>query len=233
MKSITPKQPAHLSKYAKECLEALVNSGLANTISLGGAFGLFHYYDYRPTHDVDAWWTDDVTDAKKQTVVAVLQSTLEKFGSVRVRTWGDLTSIELAQDGKTVFSFQIALRTQRLNELNGAGWIDVPLDSFEDLVATKMNALVQRGAPRDFLDIFTICQAKLINIEDCWKLWHKRQDLIGNEHDTAKACLAIETHLERIVLQRPLDQITDDQERKNAERLREWFHNSFLRVNDE
>ena len=61
MKTITPKQPAHLSKYAKVCLEAMVAARLANTISLGGAFGLFHYFDYRPTHDVDAWWVEDVT----------------------------------------------------------------------------------------------------------------------------------------------------------------------------
>jgi len=38
MKTITPKQPDHLSLYAKVCLEALVNARLASTISLGGAF---------------------------------------------------------------------------------------------------------------------------------------------------------------------------------------------------
>lgn len=233
MKSLTPKKPSHLSKYAKECLEALVKADVANTISLGGAFGLFHYYDYRPTHDVDAWWNENVTDVKKQAVVDILQSTLEKYGSVRVRIWGDLTSVELTQENITVFSFQIAFRTQRLNDLNDAGWINVPLDSFDDLVATKMNALIQRGAPRDFLDIYTICQAKLISMVKCWNLWHKRQGLIGNEHDASKARLAIETHLERISLQRPLEQIKDDQERENAKQVREWFLNSFLQVIDE
>ena len=232
MKSITPKQPAHLSMYAKVCLEALVDAGLAKLISLGGAFGLFHYHDYRPTHDVDAWWNEDVTEAKKQEVVQVLHSTLERFGSVRVRAWGDLTSIELSQDGKTVFSFQIAFRSLRLEDLNAAGWIDVPLDSFEDLVSTKMNALVQRGAPRDFKDIYTICVADLITIEECWQLWHKRQELLGNEHDDPKARLAIESHLKRIALQRPLDQFKDDEERAYAKNVREWFVNSFLKVNN-
>lgn len=120
-----------------------------------------------------------------------------------------------------------------MNDLNDAGWINVPLDSFDDLVATKMNALIQRGAPRDFLDIYTICQAKLISMVKCWNLWHKRQGLIGNEHDASKARLAIETHLERISLQRPLEQIKDDQERENAKQVREWFLNSFLQVSDE
>ncbi len=230
MKTITPKQPVHLSKYAKECLEALVAANLANTISLGGAFGLFHYFDYRPTHDVDAWWAEDVTEAQKQEVVAVLQSALERYGIVRLRSWGDLTSVELSQEGKTIFSFQIALRTQRLEELNAAGWIDVPLDSFNDLVSTKMNALIQRGAPRDFLDIFSICEAELITIEECWQLWHKRQELIGNQHDDEKARLAIETHLQRIALQRPLEQIEDDKQRESAKNVRSWFVNSFLKV---
>jgi predicted nucleotidyltransferase component of viral defense system len=30
------------------------------------------------------------------------------------------------------------------------------IDSFGDLVASKMVALVERGAPRDFFDIFTL-----------------------------------------------------------------------------
>jgi hypothetical protein len=232
MKKITPKQPDHLSIYAKVCLEALVEAGLANTISLGGAFGLSHYFDYRPTHDVDAWWIKDVTEAKKQEVIQILQSTLERFGIVRVRSWGDLTSVELSQEGKTVFSFQIAFRSQRLEDLNVAGWIDVPLDSFEDLVSTKMNALVQRGAPRDFLDIYTICQADLVSIAECWMLWHKWQELIGNEHDDDKAHLAIETHLKRIELQRPLEQIENAEQREYAKNVREWFVNSFLKVNN-
>ena len=106
------------------------------------------------------------------------------------------------------------------------------MDSFEDLVSTKMNALVQRGAPRDFLDIYTICQADLVSIAECWMLWHKRQELIGNEHDDDKAHLAIETHLKRIELQRPLEQIEDDEQREYAKKVREWFVNSFLKVNN-
>jgi len=116
--------------------------------------------------------------------------------------------------------------------LNVAGWIDVPLDSFEDLVSTKMNALVQRGAPRDFLDIFTICTAELITVEECWELWHKRQALIGNQHDDNKAHLSIETHLKRIELQRPLEQIENSEQREYAKNVREWFVNTFLKVNN-
>jgi len=34
-----------------------------------------------------------------------------------------------------------------------------------------MVALVERGAPRDFLDIYTVCQAGLVTLEECWELW--------------------------------------------------------------
>lgn len=230
MKNIQPQQPSHLSPYARACLDALVKANLADRISLGGGLGLFHYLDYRPTHDVDAWWSESLTEAQKQAVVQALETSLSNFGRVRVRAWGDVVSVELSQDGKTVFSFQIAARTLRLEEPISAGWIDVPLDSLADLVASKMNALVERGMPRDFLDIFTLCQAGLLSMDECWALWLRRQRLAGSDADASRARLAIETHLERIALHRPLEQIVDLGQREHARRLRDWFLSEFLKV---
>jgi len=233
MKIIQPQQPSHLSPYARACLEVLVKANLAARISLGGAFGLFHYLDYRPTHDVDAWWSGSVTEQQRQAVVELLETTLSDFGSVHVRAWGDMVSVELSLEGKMVFSFQIAARSVRLEEPILAGWIDIPLDSLADLVASKLTALVERGAPRDFLDIFTLCQAGLLSMAECWALWRRRQILAGSDADRARANLAIETHLERIALQRPLEKITDLQLRQQARQLRDWFLSDFLQVKDE
>jgi hypothetical protein len=233
MKNIQPQRPSHLSPYAQACLEALVKENLADRISLGGALGLFHYLDYRPTHDVYAWWSESLTETQRQAVVQALETSLSYFGSVRVRAWGDVVSVELSQDGKTVFSFQIAARTLRLEEPVLAGWIDVPLDSLVDLVASKMNALVERGAPRDFLDIFALCQAELLGMDECWALWRRRQRLADIDADFSRARLAIETHLERIALHRPLETITDLGQREQARRLRDWFLSDFLQVKDE
>jgi len=233
MKNIQPRQPSHLSPYTRACLDGLVKENLANRISLGGAFGLFHYVDYRPTHDVDAWWSESLTEGEKQAVIQALERNLSDFGNVRVRAWGDVVSVELSQEGKTVFSFQIAARTMRLEEPVQAGWIDVPLDSLSDLVASKMMALVERGAPRDFLDIYTLCQAGLLSIGECWALWRRRQTLSGSDADFSRARLAIETHLERIALHRPLENITDVQQREQAWKLRNWFLSEFLQVKDE
>ena len=131
------------------------------------------------------------------------------------------------------FSFQIATRTARLEEPISAGWIEVPLDSLADLVASKMIALVERGNPRDFLDIFSLCQAGLLGMEECWMLWRKRQRLAGSDVNRGRARLAIETHLERIALQRPLEHIADPGQREQARKLRDWFLSEFLLVKDE
>jgi hypothetical protein len=109
-----------------------------------------------------------------------------------------------------------------------ATWIDVALDSFPDLVAGKMVALVERGAPRDFRDIYELCQADLTTPQQCWQVWRQRQELAGSDVDADRAGLALETHLGRIELYRPLDQIADPQQRSEAERLRNWFREDFL-----
>lgn len=229
MKEIYPKQPSHLSDYAEACLKALVRADLADRISIGGALGLFHYVDYRPTQDVDAWWSQTVTEAQKKEVIYAIQSELESFGRVFTRSWGDVTSIELSQNNKKVFSFQIATRSVQLEQSISAGWIAIPLDSLTDLAASKMVALVERGSPRDFLDIYMLCRTGLLTINNCWDLWKKRQVLAGSDINTSRACLAIETHLERIVMHRPLESISDMDQREQAKKVRAWFRESFLK----
>ena len=228
MAVVTPRRPEHISEYAIACLQALVAHGLADRISLGGALGLLHYLDYRPTHDVDAWWAEDVSREERKQVVDVLESTLQAFGQVRVRSWGDVVSVELAQGGATVFSFQIARRSAQLEAPALAPWIEVPLDSFADLVASKMVALVERGAPRDLRDIYMLRQAKLLEPAACWDLWRRRQALAGSDADTSRARLAIETHLARIAQHRPLEQIADPDARTDAKRVRAWYHLELL-----
>ena len=53
---IQSQRPKHIPEYAEACLQALAAGNLGEKISLGGAFGLLHYLDYRSTHDVDARW---------------------------------------------------------------------------------------------------------------------------------------------------------------------------------
>ncbi len=227
--AVDPAKPRHVSPYAKDCLEALAHEGLGDKISLGGAFGLSYYLEYRPTHDVDAWWCPSAGNADRLKAISLLRETLSRYGTVRTRTWGDVVSVELEVGGKIVFTFQIAARSAQLEESRAAPWPHgMLLDSFRDLVAAKMVALVERGAPRDFRDIYTICRAGLADAALCWKLWQQRRSLAGDDTAPGRAKLAVLTHLERIELHRPLDQISDPEQRELAATLRNWFRGSFM-----
>lgn len=46
--TLQPHRPQQMSEYAEACLLALSSQGLGRKISLGGAFGLAHYYDMEP-----------------------------------------------------------------------------------------------------------------------------------------------------------------------------------------
>ncbi len=233
MNKKSPQRPAKLPDYSEVCLQALVEKGLAEKISLGGALGLLHYLDYRSTRDVDAWWAENITTDEQHRVVETIEAVLRSYGRVSTRAWGDVVSIELERESHKVFSFQIARRSARLEPPTTAPWIAVPLDNFHDLVASKMVALVERGAPRDFRDIYALCLAGLTTPAACWSLWRRRQELAGSDTDRRRARLAITPHLARIAQHRRLDQIADPQARSEAARVRAWFTEVFLGETDE
>ena len=220
--------PAHTPEHARSALLALSDSGLGGHISVGGGLGLLHHLDYRPTHDVDAWWSPSATAEEQRLVVEVVEAALQPLGQVRRRVWGDVTSVELVREDRVIFSFQIALRSAQLSPSTRAPWGDVLLDSFPDLVASKMTAMVERGAPRDFRDIYALCRAGLTTSQECWGLWRRRQELANSDVDRTRARLALETHLARIAQHRPLDEIADPAKREEAEQVRNWFAQEFL-----
>ncbi len=223
-----PVRPSHLSEYAEKTLAALAARGLGHVISVGGALGLLHYLDYRTTHDVDAWWNPAASPEDQERVLATVEAVLQPCGEVRTRKWAEVVSLELKQGKKTIFSFQIASRSAQLQPPTTLPWSEVALDSLPDLVASKMVALVERGAPRDFRDIFSVCHAGLMTSANCWSLWRQRQQEAGSDTDPHRARLAIETHLTRISQHRPLDGITDLDQRAEAEALRTWFTEDLL-----
>lgn len=223
-----PSRPNRLSAHAERTLQALAAEGLGSILSVGGALGLQHYFEYRTTHDVDAWWEPHATAEDRARVLRTIEEALKPDGEVRIREWGDVASVDLRVGGKTIFSFQIAARSAQLAPTTLIPWIDVRLDSFDDLVASKMVALVERGAPRDLRDIHALCQAGLTDPSGCWRLWKQRQQAAGNDVDPHRARLAIETHLTRISQHRPLERIDDPAEREQAEQVRTWFTKELL-----
>jgi predicted nucleotidyltransferase component of viral defense system len=131
-------------------------------------------------------------------------------------------------EARVVFSFKVAIRSAQLEPTTTLQWVDVALDSLPDLVASKMVALVERGAPRDFRDIYTLCQEERVSARECWRLWRERQQRAGSDLDPYRARLAIETHLSRIAQHRPLDTIAEPEQRAAAASLRNWFAQEFF-----
>jgi hypothetical protein len=58
--------------------------------------------------------------------------------------------------------------------------------------------------------------------------WKTRQQLASSDVDTNRAHLAVETHLSRIAQHRPLSEIDDPDQRKEADRVRTWLSTEFL-----
>ena len=102
MNTPQPQRPHQLPDYSEVCLQALVDSGLARHISLGGALGLLHYLDYRSTHDVDAWWAESASTQDRRLVAETVVSALAPYGQVKqaalVRTWFMETFLSEADD---------------------------------------------------------------------------------------------------------------------------------------
>jgi len=224
-----PRAPSNLNEYARTCLEALQRLGVSRYLSIGGAVGLAHYFEFRKTKDVDCWWTEAVGEDDQQAVIERLESELSHLGRVRTRRFGDVVSVDLFVDNQQVFNFQIAKRSARLSPLLDSPWPPIHLDSLEDLVASKMTALIDRGAPRDFVDIHHCCVLGLCTVEACWALWRRRQQAREIPADVREACEAVLVHLARIEKQRPLNTLSDAADRERARQVRQWYKREFCR----
>lgn len=223
-------KPKTASEYALGCLEALQNSSAGRFLVIGGAFGLAHYYEYRMTKDIDAWWTEDAGEKEKEEVIRLLEAALARFGEVRLRRFGDVVSVDLRKDKEVVFNFQIAARSALLRTPLESPWPPVALDSLDDLIASKMTAVIERGAPRDFVDIYEVCKQNLVTVSQCWELWQEREKKRGvDSPDPALGCEGLLLHLSRIERVRPLESIRDVNQRKHAEAVRNWFKYEFCK----
>lgn len=219
-------KPAHLDPLAEKILARLAGRPEVSEIVLGGYFALQHYLDYRRTHDIDAWWK---TRANHSTELAIEEAmcsvATEEALEFQKRTFGDTLSFEMLRANRRVFSFQIAVRSVELASPVDSPWPPMLIETLADNVGAKMNALADRGSPRDFLDIRRVVEAGLVSILRCWELWQGKNP--GSPCDAAKD--KVRLHLAALEARRPLDSITDAAERNQARATRDWFRTEFLR----
>lgn len=221
------KKPEHLDPLAEAILERLRQSPASSEIILGGYFGLQHYLDYRQTHDIDAWWRQRASLETEQAIRQVMQEVAADHGArYQERRFGETLSYEISEPDGRRMSFQIAVRDIALDAPQSSPWAPILIESLRDNLASKMNALVNRGAPRDFLDIQKAVDSGLVGEEECWQLWSLKNPGQRVADGKAKALI----HLENLEQRRPLSEIQDPAQRANAQTLRDWFRRGFLRV---
>jgi hypothetical protein len=218
-----------------DALAAEVLSGLrafpeSAELVLGGYFALRRYADYRATHDLDAWWKTGRTEPTMTRVREVMQDVAGRHGLTLVeRAWGETVSFELADDERKVFSFQIALRSLELEPPEPSQWQPILIESLADNVGSKMNALVQRGAARDFLDIREVVIRGIASVAQCWDWWVRKNPGMDVRQARAQAL----RHIQALEQRRPLDSIADGGERESARTTREWIRLVLLQVPDD
>ena len=219
-----PKPPGNLHPLSRELLESLAGHAEGAEIVIGGGVALSHYLEYRPTVDLDAWWHGE----PRANVVAFLEAAMQALASrhgfeYRRRSWGETESLELLQGTQKQFSFQIRRRTLALDEPLPSQWEPVCIETLRDNVASKMTALVQRGAPRDFLDIYHVCTRAVMSMADCWRAFTDKDLGIGIDEAKRK----IIARLAMIEASRPLETIQPGEARDQAARVREWYYGVF------
>jgi len=224
-----PVQPANVDPFARAFLARLQERPEADRFVLGGYFALQHYLDYRETHDIAVWWRGRVDAAALQAAREAFAEPAREFGyTMRERSWGgEIVSFEALHNGSKVFSFQIALRTIELAEPTRSPWGRIPLESLDDNIGAKMTALVNRGAPRDFVDIKAIVDARLATSARCWELWRAKNP--GATIDEGR--LALHNHLASLAARLPIERIPQER-RASAQALREWFRDEFTAAGD-
>jgi len=219
------RQPAQIDPRAERILTLLSGEPEAGEIVLGGYFALQHYADYRRTHDVDAWWKTRANPATERIIREAMRRLATEEGiELRERRFGETISFELARGSAREFSFQIATRSIALEEPVTSAWPPILIETLADNLASKLNALVDRGAPRDFTDIKHAIDAGLLTPEAAWDLWVRKNP--GEPLDAAKQ--KVLWNLTSLESRRPLDTIKDEAERERASATRAWFKEEFL-----
>ncbi len=224
-----PIRPSNVEPLTARVLNRLAeHPAEARSMILGGGFAMNHYLAPRMTFDVDTWWTKDSTNDDRKAALEVLREILpevaDEFGmafSERANASHEMISLEL-RDAERTFSYQIAPHTIELDSpfVDESPWAPIPIETLRDNVASKVNALVARGAPRDFSDIHRVIDDGVMSVEEVWDLWSKKNP----DQDVELAKAQVVKRIESIELRRPLERLPEEH-REQVASDRGWVRN--------
>jgi Nucleotidyl transferase AbiEii toxin, Type IV TA system len=222
MEKKEPQQPTDLDPLAAQILEQLTNQSAAAALVLGGYFALKHYLNYRQTKDIDAWWSKSSSLGERQESVQLLRQIMMQVGEsngleLQERSSSTTLSLELKKGRSVVFSVQIADRDIELDPPIASPYPPVQIETLRDNIGAKMNALVNRGAPRDFVDVYSIVTEGVATVAELWQCWQQKNERL----EVTAARLQVLRHINSIEQRRPIEQIPEDQ-RNQATYIRRW-----------
>lgn len=149
-----PTPADDIDPIALAVLRRLEGKSHAAEIVLGGYFALQQYAGYRRTHDIHAWWKHRALPGTEGCLRAAMQGVADDERlTLRERRFGETISFEMHDGRVKRFSFQIAIRSVQLEPPRPSAWRPLLIETVADNIGSKMNALVDRGSPRDFTDI--------------------------------------------------------------------------------
>lgn len=220
-----PKPPQQLDPVVREILEQLRHQPAAATIVLGGGVAFKHYLDYRNTHDVDAWWAPGVTPPEREAALTAFRALLRPIATrhgllLSERRFSDVVSLELHDPAKrkAICSLQIASRDRYIGSPAPTVWPPLEIEALTYTLASKMTALISRGAPRDMLDVYTSCRHGLTTVSELWALWQEKNPALLVQ-DAQHQILA---HVTALEARRPLSSLAAE-EREHASTIRTWL----------
>jgi hypothetical protein len=206
---------------------------------IGGGVALCHYVSPRDTFDLDGWWKTEESEATIRKLEVILNEIAKREQlELRINRFNDVISLELIADSqKKVYSVQVAKRDRYLDSPVLSEW-NVPIETLRDNIGSKMKALINRGTPRDFLDIHKICTEGKATAQGCWDIasqvispWAAT---MANESNTKERIqqgkAEVAHHLLQIETRKPLppEMANESDQIKNARSLRNWFKTHFL-----
>jgi hypothetical protein len=225
MDDAKPKIPAYIDPLGTAILLKLHRNPAMSGVILGGGFALQHYHEFRPSHDIDAWWSDAPTEGAKSAISEAVQEVAREHAfEFRKRFWNETFSYEIVNPDtkKNVFSFQIATRDVALDPPLPSAWEPLLIETLRDNVGSKMNALADRGAPRDFIDIHELVQAGVCTIRECWELWQMKNP----GADLGEAKDKVMQKISELEARTPLDRVPEERRAAAAQR-RAFFKERF------
>jgi len=192
------KEPTVLTSAQQNFLQQFANSKLMNSFFFTGGTALSEYYlKHRLSEDLDFFSREEFPLEIIENFVTKLTHKLE-YPQSEVRRVFNRTIVTYPQILKVEFVFMPFENIEQPKKIG-----DIYVDSLVDIGVNKLHALLERGEPKDFVDIYFITKYYK-SILDLIKLMITKFDVKYRNIDIGAALLKVEDIKELPKMLKPL-----------------------------